>query len=84
MTEGPLEAEDLGAATEGIHEDIQMARNKLRHQTNLIVLAETKNGLSHRVQCGGVGAPLIPQIRHGCHVVHEEGDGLVPKNRKEP
>ena len=47
MTEGPLGAEDLGAATEGIREDIQMARNKLRYKTNLIVLAEMKNGLSH-------------------------------------
>ena len=68
MTEGPLGAGDLGAATEGIRKDIQMAGNNLGHQTNLIVLAETKNGLSHRVQCGGVGTPLISQIGQGCRL----------------
>ena len=39
VTKGPLGAKDLGAATEGVYEDIQMSRNKLRDKANLMILA---------------------------------------------
>ena len=63
-----------------------MSWNKLRYQANLIVFAEAENGLSHRVQRGVCPPPppLIPQIGQSDGIVQEEGDGMAPKNRKEP
>ena len=90
VTEGPLGAEDLEAATEVIREVIQMAQNKLKHQTNLNVLAETKNGLSHRIQFGGVGSPdssdrtgLLRCPQRGIRTGSEEQEG-TPELRRAP
>ena len=57
--ESPLGAEDLRLAAQTIRQHIQLARNKLRQQLNVMDLAQTKDGLSHRVQGLRSGAPLL-------------------------
>ena len=74
VTKGPLGAENLGTVTEGVSKDIQMARNKLRGQANVMNLAKAENGLSHRVQHEGAGSTLILQIGQSSGVVYEKED----------
>ena len=50
LMKSPLRAEDPPTSTESVCQDVQATRNKLGEQTNIGVLAEAKDGLSHRVE----------------------------------
>ena len=75
--ESPLGAEDLRLAAQRIRQHLQLARNKVRKQLNVMDLAQTKDGLRHRVESLRAGAPLLLQVRQRRGVVGVENNNLA-------
>ena len=74
--EGPLGAEDLRVVAERTRQHIQLARDELRQQLDVMTLAQTKDGLCHRVEGLRPGAPLLLQVRQSRGVVNVKSNNL--------
>ena len=77
--ESPLGTEDLRLAAQGIRKHIQFTWNKLRQQLNVMDLAQTKEGPSHRVEGLRSGAPMLLQVHQRCVVVGVKSNKLALK-----
>ena len=61
--ESPFGTEDLRLAAQGICQNIELARNELQKQMNLMLLAKPENDLSHGLERLRMGTTLLLEIR---------------------
>ena len=80
--EGPLGAEDLRLAAERIRQHIQLARDELRQQLDVMTLAQPKDGLRDRIEGLRPGASLFLQVRQRRGVVGVKSNNPALKTGK--
>ena len=83
MAQRPFGAQDLGAPTERVGQDIQSARNELGKKVDGMHLIQAKDRLCYHVESRRTRPPFLLQVQQGGGVVGEQGYRLMAQKRKE-